>query len=145
MRMGRLRSSECGLLFVLQITRASIDALKNWFRDEMGKSDWQLIMELKKTFEIIWTEERAHTFMSAAHLRTNTHTTDHVTPDQKHTHTHCSSQPRMHTSINGGSSAVSPSPPSPPLWWVGECIFRGETVFFCEKPNYFPLLLTVTV
>ncbi|CAB1327792.1 unnamed protein product [Coregonus sp. 'balchen'] len=32
---------------------ASIDALKNWFRDEMGKSDWQLIMELKKTFEII--------------------------------------------------------------------------------------------
>uniref|UniRef100_A0A8C7DVP0 Eukaryotic translation initiation factor 5B n=1 Tax=Oncorhynchus kisutch TaxID=8019 RepID=A0A8C7DVP0_ONCKI len=35
------------------ITRASIDALKNWFRDEMGKSDWQLIMELKKTFEII--------------------------------------------------------------------------------------------
>jgi translation initiation factor 5B len=53
MRMGRLQSSECGLLFVLQITRASIDALKNWFRDEMGKSDWQLIMELKKTFEII--------------------------------------------------------------------------------------------
>uniref|UniRef100_M3ZFL6 Eukaryotic translation initiation factor 5B n=1 Tax=Xiphophorus maculatus TaxID=8083 RepID=M3ZFL6_XIPMA len=36
-----------------QITRASIDALKNWFRDEMQKSDWQLIMELKKTFEII--------------------------------------------------------------------------------------------
>uniref|UniRef100_A0A669CKE6 Eukaryotic translation initiation factor 5B n=1 Tax=Oreochromis niloticus TaxID=8128 RepID=A0A669CKE6_ORENI len=35
------------------ITRASIDALKNWFRDEMQKSDWQLIMELKKTFEII--------------------------------------------------------------------------------------------
>lgn len=37
----------------VQITRASIDALKNWFRDEMQKSDWQLIMELKKTFEII--------------------------------------------------------------------------------------------
>uniref|UniRef100_A0A671PHF1 Eukaryotic translation initiation factor 5B n=1 Tax=Sinocyclocheilus anshuiensis TaxID=1608454 RepID=A0A671PHF1_9TELE len=35
------------------ITRQSIDALKNWFRDEMQKSDWQLIMELKKTFEII--------------------------------------------------------------------------------------------
>uniref|UniRef100_A0A671UBE5 Eukaryotic translation initiation factor 5B n=1 Tax=Sparus aurata TaxID=8175 RepID=A0A671UBE5_SPAAU len=35
------------------ITRASIDALKNWFRDEMQKTDWQLIMELKKTFEII--------------------------------------------------------------------------------------------
>lgn len=40
-------------LFLFQITRASIDALKNWFRDEMQKSDWQLIMELKKTFEII--------------------------------------------------------------------------------------------
>ncbi|KAL4656945.1 eukaryotic translation initiation factor 5B, partial [Arapaima gigas] len=38
---------------VTQITRQSIDALKNWFRDEMQKSDWQLIMELKKTFEII--------------------------------------------------------------------------------------------
>lgn len=36
-----------------QITRASIDALKNWFRDEMQKTDWQLIVELKKTFEII--------------------------------------------------------------------------------------------
>lgn len=40
-------------VFPSQITRASIDALKNWFRDEMQKSDWQLIMELKKTFEII--------------------------------------------------------------------------------------------
>lgn len=38
---------------VFQITRASIDALKNWFRDEMQKTDWQLIVELKKTFEII--------------------------------------------------------------------------------------------
>uniref|UniRef100_A0A8B9LSM3 Eukaryotic translation initiation factor 5B n=1 Tax=Astyanax mexicanus TaxID=7994 RepID=A0A8B9LSM3_ASTMX len=40
-------------IIVSKITRASIDALKNWFRDEMQKSDWQLIMELKKTFEII--------------------------------------------------------------------------------------------
>ncbi|KAI2668245.1 Eukaryotic translation initiation factor 5B [Labeo rohita] len=40
-------------LIVSKITRQSIDALKNWFRDEMQKSDWQLIMELKKTFEII--------------------------------------------------------------------------------------------
>ncbi|AWO95512.1 hypothetical protein SMAX5B_002147 [Scophthalmus maximus] len=38
---------------VSKITRASIDALKNWFRDEMQKTDWQLIVELKKTFEII--------------------------------------------------------------------------------------------
>lgn len=44
--------------YFLQITRQSIDALKNWFRDEMQKSDWQLIMELKKTFEIIWTQRR---------------------------------------------------------------------------------------
>lgn len=41
------------VLLLFQITRASIDALKNWFRDEMQKPDWQLIMELKKTFEII--------------------------------------------------------------------------------------------
>ncbi|TRY92661.1 hypothetical protein DNTS_007706 [Danionella cerebrum] len=40
-------------ILVSKITRQSIDALKNWFRDEMQKSDWQLIMELKKTFEII--------------------------------------------------------------------------------------------
>ncbi|XP_072512854.1 eukaryotic translation initiation factor 5B [Salminus brasiliensis] len=40
-------------IIVSKITRQSIDALKNWFRDEMQKSDWQLIMELKKTFEII--------------------------------------------------------------------------------------------
>ncbi|KAK3530221.1 hypothetical protein QTP86_020154 [Hemibagrus guttatus] len=40
-------------IIVSKITRQSIDALKNWFRDEMQKSDWQLIVELKKTFEII--------------------------------------------------------------------------------------------
>uniref|UniRef100_A0AAR2K128 Eukaryotic translation initiation factor 5B n=1 Tax=Pygocentrus nattereri TaxID=42514 RepID=A0AAR2K128_PYGNA len=40
-------------IIVSKITRQSIDALKNWFRDEMQKPDWQLIMELKKTFEII--------------------------------------------------------------------------------------------
>ncbi|KAG8586844.1 hypothetical protein GDO81_005498 [Engystomops pustulosus] len=38
---------------VSKITRQSIDALKNWFRDEMQKTDWQLIVELKKVFEII--------------------------------------------------------------------------------------------
>ncbi|KAL1022258.1 hypothetical protein UPYG_G00024320 [Umbra pygmaea] len=47
------RHFEATDMLVSKITRASIDALKNWFRDEMGKSDWQLIMELKKTFEII--------------------------------------------------------------------------------------------
>lgn len=44
-----LMGSSC----VLQISRQSIDALKDWFRDEMQKSDWQLIVELKKVFEII--------------------------------------------------------------------------------------------
>uniref|UniRef100_A0A4W6C5Q2 Eukaryotic translation initiation factor 5B n=1 Tax=Lates calcarifer TaxID=8187 RepID=A0A4W6C5Q2_LATCA len=47
------RHFEATDIIVSKITRASIDALKNWFRDEMQKSDWQLIMELKKTFEII--------------------------------------------------------------------------------------------
>lgn len=47
------RHFEATDLMVSKITRASIDALKNWFRDEMQKTDWQLIMELKKTFEII--------------------------------------------------------------------------------------------
>ncbi|XP_017290052.1 eukaryotic translation initiation factor 5B isoform X1 [Kryptolebias marmoratus] len=47
------RHFEATDIMVSKITRASIDALKNWFRDEMQKSDWQLIMELKKTFEII--------------------------------------------------------------------------------------------
>ncbi|XP_061693736.1 eukaryotic translation initiation factor 5B isoform X2 [Syngnathoides biaculeatus] len=47
------RHFEATDILVSKITRASIDALKNWFRDDMQKSDWQLIMELKKTFEII--------------------------------------------------------------------------------------------
>uniref|UniRef100_A0A667ZR53 Eukaryotic translation initiation factor 5B n=1 Tax=Myripristis murdjan TaxID=586833 RepID=A0A667ZR53_9TELE len=47
------RHFEATDIIVSKITRASIDALKNWFRDEMQKSDWQLILELKKTFEII--------------------------------------------------------------------------------------------
>ncbi|XP_062302524.1 eukaryotic translation initiation factor 5B isoform X1 [Osmerus eperlanus] len=47
------RHFEATDFIVSKITRASIDALKNWFRDEMTKTDWQLIMELKKTFEII--------------------------------------------------------------------------------------------
>ncbi|KAI9531636.1 Translation Initiation Factor 5B, partial [Dissostichus eleginoides] len=47
------RHFEATDMLVTKITRESIDALKNWFRDEMTKGDWQLIMELKKTFEII--------------------------------------------------------------------------------------------
>ncbi|KAJ8410010.1 hypothetical protein AAFF_G00210510 [Aldrovandia affinis] len=47
------RHFEATDFIISKITRQSIDALKSWFRDEMTKSDWQLIMELKKTFEII--------------------------------------------------------------------------------------------
>lgn len=36
-----------------EITRDSIDILKEWFRDKMSKADWQLIIELKKKFEIL--------------------------------------------------------------------------------------------
>uniref|UniRef100_A0A4W3GDH3 Eukaryotic translation initiation factor 5B n=1 Tax=Callorhinchus milii TaxID=7868 RepID=A0A4W3GDH3_CALMI len=47
------RHFEATDFIVSKISRQSIDALKDWFRDEMQKSDWQLIVELKKTFEII--------------------------------------------------------------------------------------------
>jgi translation initiation factor if-2, putative (fragment) len=40
-------------MLVSRITRESIDAVKEYFRDEMLKSDWQLMIELKKTFEIL--------------------------------------------------------------------------------------------
>jgi translation initiation factor 5B len=47
------RHFEATDLLVSKITRQSIDAVKNYFREEMSKTDWQLIMELKKTFEIL--------------------------------------------------------------------------------------------
>ena len=37
----------------IQISRESIDAVKNYFREDLQKSDWQLMIELKKTFQII--------------------------------------------------------------------------------------------
>ncbi|XP_015790511.1 eukaryotic translation initiation factor 5B [Tetranychus urticae] len=40
-------------MLVSRITRESIDVVKEYFRDELQKSDWQLMIELKKTFEII--------------------------------------------------------------------------------------------
>ncbi|KAK2165100.1 hypothetical protein LSH36_55g09061 [Paralvinella palmiformis] len=40
-------------LLYTKISRQSIDAVKNYFRDEMSKGDWQLIIEMKKVFEII--------------------------------------------------------------------------------------------
>ena len=38
---------------LLQISRESIDACKDYFRDELAKSDWALMVELKKLFEIL--------------------------------------------------------------------------------------------
>jgi len=40
-------------MLVSKISRASIDACKDYFRDELSKSDWVLMVELKKTFEIL--------------------------------------------------------------------------------------------
>ena len=41
------------LIFLLQISRQSIDACKNYFRDDLLKTDWQLMLELKNLFEIM--------------------------------------------------------------------------------------------
>jgi len=40
-------------MVVSRISRESIDACKNYFRDDLQKGDWQLMVELKKTFEIL--------------------------------------------------------------------------------------------
>lgn len=37
---------------VSKISRESINALKKFFRDEMTRLDWELIIKLKKTFKI---------------------------------------------------------------------------------------------
>lgn len=41
------------LLFSLQISRQSIDACKDYFRDDLLKADWALMVELKKLFQIL--------------------------------------------------------------------------------------------
>jgi len=38
---------------VSEITRDSIDILKEWYRDQMSKADWKLVVELKKQFDIL--------------------------------------------------------------------------------------------
>ncbi|XP_064481315.1 eukaryotic translation initiation factor 5B-like [Ornithodoros turicata] len=38
---------------VSKITRQSIDACKDYFRDDLVKTDWQLMVELKKLFQIL--------------------------------------------------------------------------------------------
>ena len=40
-------------LLVSKISRESIDACKNYFRDDLQKADWQLMIELKKLFQIL--------------------------------------------------------------------------------------------
>ncbi|KAI8798868.1 eukaryotic translation initiation factor 5B [Biomphalaria glabrata] len=40
-------------MLVSKITRQSIDAVKDHFRDEMSKQDWRLMVELKKQFDIL--------------------------------------------------------------------------------------------
>ena len=39
--------------FTMQISRESIDAVKKYWKKDMSKDDWKLIIELKKTFEIM--------------------------------------------------------------------------------------------
>ena len=41
------------LPFSLQVSRESIDTVKDHFREDMQKSDWQLMLELKKIFNIL--------------------------------------------------------------------------------------------
>ena len=37
---------------VSRISRESIDMLKEYYRDELGKDDWMLVVKLKKIFDI---------------------------------------------------------------------------------------------
>ena len=41
------------LIHLFQISRASIDACKDYFRDDLEKEDWKLMKELKTVFEIL--------------------------------------------------------------------------------------------
>ncbi|WAQ97764.1 IF2P-like protein [Mya arenaria] len=40
-------------MLMSRISRDSIDAVKNYFRDDMTKQDWGLMVELKKLFQIL--------------------------------------------------------------------------------------------
>merc|ERR1712200_41709 len=40
-------------LLISRISRESIDACKDYFRDDLNKTDWVLMVELKKLFEIL--------------------------------------------------------------------------------------------
>ncbi|CAH1400594.1 unnamed protein product [Nezara viridula] len=45
--------SPLGSIIVEGISRQSIDACKDYFRDDLVKTDWQLMVELKKLFQIL--------------------------------------------------------------------------------------------
>ncbi|KIH42467.1 hypothetical protein ANCDUO_27548, partial [Ancylostoma duodenale] len=38
---------------VSRITRDSIDACKTYFRDDLSRADWQLVVELKRLLDIL--------------------------------------------------------------------------------------------
>lgn len=40
-------------LLVSRISRESIDVCKKYFRDDLTKADWQLVIELKKQLDIM--------------------------------------------------------------------------------------------
>ncbi|XP_078601421.1 eukaryotic translation initiation factor 5B-like isoform X2 [Branchiostoma floridae x Branchiostoma japonicum] len=40
-------------ILLSKISREGIDAIKDWFREDMTKTDWQLMIELKKVFQIM--------------------------------------------------------------------------------------------
>ncbi|KAF4529429.1 hypothetical protein B566_EDAN003525 [Ephemera danica] len=40
-------------LLISKISRQSIDACKEYFREDLLKTDWQLMVELKKVFQIL--------------------------------------------------------------------------------------------
>lgn len=40
-------------LLFLQISRESIDVVKEFYRGDLNKEDWKLVMELKKMLAII--------------------------------------------------------------------------------------------
>ena len=51
---AELRRWCCGLQdpLVSRISRKSIDVLKLHFKDDMTRADWQLVVKLKKAFQI---------------------------------------------------------------------------------------------
>lgn len=47
------RHFEAEDILVSKISRESINACKDYFRDDLSKTDWKLMAELKKEFQIL--------------------------------------------------------------------------------------------